>query len=187
MLLLPPERVLVLPRSFGYLTSMTRRKSEALAGLFCCCWGFLASNLTLSYWPNSLKVLGQTINVSIIECLTKKVGCGGIKNFMACHYSPPVTPASPHQGSYSPPPCCVSLPFQQEAAWHGAVSQELSTTAMPPVNCISFTGAFREVLANELSWKTRRKCGSRFWGFGFAWFAFLWSTPMNGLIFDQRY
>lgn len=62
--------VLLLPCSFGSLTCLTDWKRVTFMGLLLL---FSASNPMLSYWPESQQLLGHTINVSIIECLTKKV------------------------------------------------------------------------------------------------------------------
>lgn len=131
MLLLPPRHARVAAASFIWILDKYDRFFKKPSRGFVLL--FLASNLTLSYWPNSLELLGQTINVSIIECLTKKVGCGGLKNFMDCHYPPPLTPPPPppHLSSFLSLPCCVSLRLQQEAPLCGVVSQGRSIPTVP--------------------------------------------------------
>lgn len=75
------------PLFIRLLDKYDTQKKTSLAGFFFLL--FLASKpRAVLRWPNSLQRLGQTINASIIERLTKKVGCGGIKNFMARHYAP---------------------------------------------------------------------------------------------------
>ena len=99
MLLLPQVCVLLLPRSFGYLTCMTNGEKNSLVVVFSSATGV------------TLLLLAQGVLVSIIECLTKKVGCGGIKNFMACHYAPPLAPPPPYHSSGIFPYYLLSVPL----------------------------------------------------------------------------
>lgn len=123
------------PSFICVLDKSDRFEKSDVRGFFCCC--FQSVTPTPSCWTKSLQLLGHTINVSIIECLTKKGA--GIKNFMTCHYAPP---PSPHLSShFFPQRCLASSPGGSAAMWRRLSGAKCSRHAS--VDALSYTGALK--------------------------------------------
>lgn len=101
--------VLLLPRSFRSMASMTDGKKRPCRGGG---GGGGGGGVVVVFIetpepdrPPSVQLLGQTINVSIIECLSKKARVWGALKILWLVIMPPLTPPPPLPlASRSPPP-----------------------------------------------------------------------------------
>lgn len=123
MLLLLPERVCCC--SLVHLASwQVWQKNKTSPFFFLLLLRYSVGYFSMSYWPDSaaFRIDHRRINNWVSH--KKRVGCGGIKNFMACHYATTTPP------TLSLFPWAMS-PLLSSRKWYENVSREPAIPSAP--------------------------------------------------------